>query len=90
MQENHTFREPIYDLIDGQESYFHFLISAFILIESIYKSHTVLWLTNVKLLLCCTSGENDVADQILGNFKWGHSFLSLNRYVTHASATPKS
>jgi hypothetical protein len=30
------------------------------------------------LIIC---GENDVADQILGNFKWGHSFLSLNRLL---------
>jgi len=38
------------------------------------------------LIIC---GENDVADQILGNFKWGHSFLSLNRELLDAYAACK-
>ena len=35
------------------------------------------------LIIC---GENAVADQILGNFKWGHSFLSLNKNLLDAYA----
>ncbi|RRT73479.1 hypothetical protein B296_00006750 [Ensete ventricosum] len=27
------------------------------------------------------SGEEEMANLLLGKFKWGHSFLSLNRYV---------
>lgn len=38
------------------------------------------------LIIC---GENEVADQILGNFKWGHSFLSLNRNLLDAYAACK-
>lgn len=26
------------------------------------------------------SGEEETADLLLGKFKWGHAFLSLNRY----------
>lgn len=38
------------------------------------------------LIIC---GENEVAEQILGNFKWGHSFLSLNKNLLDAYAACK-
>lgn len=27
------------------------------------------------------SGEKETAELLLGKFKWGHAFLSLNRYI---------
>lgn len=38
------------------------------------------------LIIC---GENEVADQIVGNFKWGHAFLSLNKNLLDAYAACK-
>lgn len=38
------------------------------------------------LIIC---GEDEVAEQILGNFKWGHSFLSLNKNLLDAYAACK-
>lgn len=38
------------------------------------------------LIIC---GESEVADQVLSPFKWGHSFLSLNRNLLDAYAACK-
>ncbi|KAG0625946.1 hypothetical protein M758_2G090500 [Ceratodon purpureus] len=38
------------------------------------------------LIIC---GEREVAEQILGNFKWGHGFLSLNKNLLDAYAACK-
>lgn len=38
------------------------------------------------LIIC---GENEVAEQILGNFKWGHAFLSLNKHLLDSYAACK-
>lgn len=31
------------------------------------------------------SGEEETANLLLGKFKWGHAFLSLNRYFSNFS-----
>ncbi|KAG6773583.1 hypothetical protein POTOM_020871 [Populus tomentosa] len=44
-----------------------------------YASCKAIFLCFHVALLCSNSGEEETANLLLGKFKWGHAFLSLNR-----------
>lgn len=40
-----------------------------------------LWIIIRLSFFSLNSGEEETANLLLGKFKWGHAFLSLNRYL---------